>query len=293
MLLSRCFHVALSGAPGARGRGPTGSTVGIPKRVYSLEQVGEASSSKWNGRTGLLAESNARKGRALSKYEASQSTSKPQKSRPAITRVPHYNGVDLALHRSCRLITDLADLLPIGTLHPMHPNDTDAEDDPFALQAPARIRDDWATRTDRHDFTSGQRTMTGPHGLLAIATRLHGAPRGPFLCVGRGGDFELGPVHNKPAFVLPPGVRAGGAASELKAFAALAAENVTACLSGCDDAYEVGGRSGACCEFSVADIRFTADFTSESGESQLCFGSLFDPMFRASATSDSEILGPK
>ena len=287
MLLSRCFRVALPGAPGARGRGPTGSTVGIPKRVYSLEQVGEASSSKWNGRKGLLAESKARKGRALSKYEASQSTSKPQKRRPGITRVLHFNGVDLALHRSCYLF----DLLPIGTLHPMHSNDTDAEDDPFALQAPARIRP--AACRDFSFATSGQRTMTGPHGLLAIATRLHGAPRGPFLCVGDRGDFELDPVDNKPVFVLPPRVRAGDAASELKAFAALAAENVTACLSGCDDAYEVGGRSGACCEFSVADIRFTADFTSQSGESQLCFGSLFDPMFRASATSDSEIIGPK
>ena len=227
-----------------------------------------------------------RKARAMSKYEASQSTSKPQKSRPAITRERHFDGVDLAPHR---LYGGAAvfDALPIGTLHTMRQDpakiwsnskqamvDPPAED-PFALQAPASIRRAADSGLKAVLVTPGQRAMSGPADLLGIATRLHGGPRASFLC-----GVELDPIK-EPDFVLPAGIRAGAVASELLAFAALAAGNVTARLAGkdihVDDSIQINGldvgfeswQRGACCEFSVADFKFAVDFTEWCGASPL------------------------
>ena len=237
--------------------------------MYLLKQVGEASSSKWKGRDGLLKEITARKARALSKYEASQSMSKPQKSRPAVMRERHFNGVDLAPHRSPALL----DALPIGTLHPMNDGGRGRKADAadlFALQAPASIPTKSPLNAAGAGFAASQLAMTGPHRLLGIATRLRGAPSElskQFLPEGEG-DCPLDAVQESD-FVLPPGVRAGGAASELQAFAARAAENVTARLAGSDvrttvlpfsDGMEFGSdESFESCEFSVAGVKFAVD----------------------------------
>ena len=63
---------------------------------------------------------------------------------------------------------------------------------------------------------------------------------------------------------------------ELLAFAALAAENVTARLAGDENRqdFDLGcmvesRQTGACCEFSVADCKFAVDFTEWCGASPL------------------------
>ena len=254
-------------------------------KLYSLMEFGEASLSKWKGSAGLSKESEMRKARAMSKYEASQSTSKPQKSRPAITRERHFDGVDLAPHR---LYGGAAvfDALPIGTLHTMRQDPAKIwsnsqamvkppwmSEDPFALQAPASIRRPRAADSGLKAVlvTPGQRAMSGPADLLGIATRLNGGPRAPFL-FGVDQHIQLDPVK-EPDFILPAGIRAGAVASELLAFAALAAENVTARLAGDDQHVDpnfessYGSTTAACCEFSVAGFKFAVDITEWAGAS--------------------------
>ena len=246
--------------------------VGMPTKLYSLQQVGEASASKWEGQEGLSTESTRRKARAESRFEASQSTGKPQKSRPAISRERHFDGHDLTPHRSYSCL----DAFPLGVISP-HANN------PFAMTPPASIRK--CPETTRW-MTPDELAMTGPAGLLSQALDLYCPPDARANCFGQAVVMKSVPHLG---FVLPAGIRGEGrwrpasaAAPELEAFASLAAVHMSAMRcreyfdptamgdpwdedewdgEGEDESVAVAGA----CTFRVADVKFSVEFTRNAG----------------------------